>query len=120
ESYPFESAATGWTDRFELVLASNTTAGEPVSDAPFALGVPVPNPASGVSRLRLQAAASGRVTATVVDALGRTVAVAFDREVAAGTSVEIAVDAAALAPGTYAVRVAGPGAAETRRLVVVR
>ena len=120
EAYAFASDATDWTERFELTLASPSTASEPVTGAAFSLGVPVPNPAAGVSRLRLTSARSGRVVATVVDALGRTVATAFDAEVAAGAMVEIAVDAAALAPGTYAVRVAGPGAAETRRLVVVR
>lgn len=121
EAYAFTSEATDWTGRFELALTSATTAAEPGASARFALGAPVPNPASGVSRLRLTAAQSGRVTATVVDALGRTVAVAFDGEVAAGAAVEIAVDASGLAPGTYAVRVAAAtGAAETRRLVVVR
>jgi hypothetical protein len=120
EAYTFAAEATDWAERFELALTSAATSSEPTAASPFALGVPVPNPATGVSRLRLQASAAGHVTATVVDALGRTAAVVFDGHVAAGAAVEIAVDATALAPGTYAVRVTGPGAAETRRLVVVR
>ena len=120
EAYAFASDATDWTERFELNLSEAAVAAEPAADAAFALSAPVPNPATGIARLRVTAARSGRVVATVVDALGRTVAVAFDAEVAAGATAEIAVDAARLAPGTYAVRVATAGASQSRRLVVVR
>lgn len=120
ESYTFASAATDWAERFELVLARGATAAEPTATRAFALSAPTPNPAAGTTRLRLDAAQSGRVTATVVDALGRTVATVYDAEVAAGATVEIAVDAARLAPGTYAVRVAGAGGSAAQRLVVVR
>ncbi len=96
------------------------SASEPTATLAFALSAPTPNPATGTARLRLDAAQAGRVTATVVDALGRTVATVYDAEVAAGVTVEIAVDAARLAPGTYAVRVVGAGGQASQRLVVVR
>ena len=123
EAYAFDAAATAataWTERFELRLASTIVAAEPDADAQLEVGVPTPNPTAGVSRIAVRAARSGRIVTVVVDALGRTVRVAFDAEVAAGAQVQIAVDASGLAPGAYSVRVSGPGLTATRRLVVVR
>ena len=119
DGYTFTSDATGWTNRFDLVLGRGTTAGE-TAPAALALGAPRPNPASQRTTLALRVDAAQRVTATVVDALGRTVGTVFDADLAAGADVEIAVDARALAPGVYVVRVAGETFAEARRLTVVR
>lgn len=120
EAYAFDAMATAWTERFELRLASTLVASEPDADEQPEVGVPTPNPARGVSRIAVRAARAGRIVALVVDALGRTVRVAFDAEVAAGAHVQVAVDASGLAPGAYSVRLSGPGLAATRRLVVVR
>jgi hypothetical protein len=56
----------------------------------------------------------------VFDALGRRVATVFDGAVAAGEARELVVETASLAPGLYAIRVAGETFSETRRLTVVR
>ena len=120
ERYAFTAEATDWAERFELSLASATTAQEAEAPAALSLGVPVPNPARSASRLRLVTAQAGRVVATVVDALGRTVLTAFEGEVAAGAATDIAIDVRTLAPGAYTVRVVTPEAVEARRLVVVR
>ena len=60
------------------------------------------------------------VTATLVDALGRTVATLYDAEIPAATDIQLAVDATRFAPGVYVVRVQGTTFAETRRLTVAR
>ena len=118
ESYTFTSDAADWAARFELSLATTSTATEPGAAGAFALSVPSPNPASGQTRLRLDAPRPGRVVAVLLDALGRTVATLLDADVT-GTA-EVVVDASRLAPGTYAVRATGPDGTATQRLVVVR
>ncbi len=115
----FTSAATDWTERF-VVSFGRTTAGEGGTAAVTSLSAPRPNPATGSASLTLRLATPERVTATVVDALGRTVATLFDGEAAAGTDLSLDVDASRLAPGVYVVRVQGATFAETRRLTVAR
>ncbi len=119
-SYAFTSNATDWTERFTLaILPRGAVAGE-ASPTALRVGTFAPNPAAGTSRLTFTADAAQAVRATVVDALGRTVAVLFDGTVAAGAETALTVEAGRLAPGTYVVRVAGETFAETRRLTVVR
>ena len=84
----------------------------------FALSAARPNPASGRASLSLTLDRPQHVRATLVDALGRTVAVLHDGE-AAGV-VSLAVEASGLAPGVYVVRVVGAEAALTRRITVAR
>ncbi len=117
--YTFTSDATEWTERFTLTLGRGAVAGEAAPTA-LRVGTFAPNPAVGTSRLTFTADAAQSVRATVVDALGRTVAVLFDGTVAAGAETALTVEAGRLAPGTYVVRVAGETFAETRRLTVVR
>ena len=84
----------------------------------FALSVARPNPASGRAGMTLALDRPQHVRATLVDALGRTVAVLHDGE-AAGV-LALSVDAGRLAPGVYVVRVAGATATATRRITVAR
>ncbi len=118
--YTFSADATDWAERFQLVLSRGATASEPAAPGAFALAAPSPNPTSGPTRLAISGAPGGRLTAVLVDALGRTVATLFDADVPAGGRAEIAVDAARLAPGTYAVRATGTNATAVQRIVVVR
>ena len=91
-------------------------------DAPAAggavLSAPAPNPARGTSRLTVTVDTPQTVRAVLVDALGREVATVFDG-VAVGVT-EVTVDASALPPGVYVVRVTGESVSATRRLTVVR
>lgn len=82
------------------------------------LQAPHPNPASGTSRLVLMLTQPERVTATVFDALGRSVQTVLNGEPVGG-EVTLSVDASRLAPGLYVVRVVGDTFAESARLVVV-
>ena len=117
--YTFTSDATDWTDRFALVLRSDAaTAGDDAPGTAMSLSAPRPNPASGRAVLTLRLAAPEHVTATVVDALGRTVQTVFEGALSAGQSQDLTVDAPRLAPGVYVVRVTGETFAATRRLVV--
>ena len=119
--YTFTADATDWTDRFVLALRTGgATAGESGPEAARTLTTPTPNPTTGRSALTLRLAAAEHVTATVVDALGRTVATLYDAAAPAGADVTLSVDASRLAPGVYVVRVQGATFAETRRLTVVR
>ncbi len=118
-AYTFTAEAGDWAERFALEVSSAVTAAEPGAAA-AQLTAAVPNPASGRATLTLTTAASERVTAEVYDALGRRVATVYDGPVAAGASTALVVEASALAPGAYVVRVTGETFAETRRLTVVR
>lgn len=79
---------------------------------------PRPNPTGDLLRVQVETDTPSRVRAEVYDVLGRRVASSFDAVVA--ESAEIEVDASALAPGLYILRVIGAQAAETRRFTVVR
>ena len=119
-SYPFTSDATDWTTRFEMVLAPRGAVATEAGLSALSLGMPYPNPATSQATLALRTDAAQRVTATVVDALGRTVATVFDGALAAGAEQMLVVSTAGLAPGLYVVRVTGETFAQSRRLVVAR
>ena len=89
------------------------------ADAAFGLAAPSPNPASGRVGLRVTMAAPADVRVSVLDALGREVAVLHDGALAAGETT-LALDARALAPGVYVVRATGAGQVASRRVVVAR
>ncbi len=96
-----------------LVDGSGIVADEPgAAPAAAALGLPSPNPARGRVRIPVTLPESGGEV-TVVDALGRRVAVL----VVAGGVAEW--DTARVAPGVYVVRLRS-GAGEASRRVVVR
>jgi hypothetical protein len=120
-TYAFTSDATGWTPRFELVVtASGVVATESGDIAETSLSAARPNPTAGATAFTLTAGTAGRVTAVVLDALGRAVATVLDADLAAGATAEIAVDASSLAPGLYVLRVEGGSGMHTRRFVVTR
>lgn len=105
-------------------FSTATPAEAPAAALPsLTLSASAPNPSfgGGTVRATLMLARPARVAVTVLDALGRTVAIAFDG--LAASSAVVAVDAARLAPGVYTLRaVVLDETAETasRRFVVVR
>ncbi|MEO0560033.1 MAG: T9SS type A sorting domain-containing protein [Bacteroidota bacterium] len=110
--------------RAQLQARTNPVAAEPESPARgIDLSPPFPNPVDGAGFVDVELARPGAVELTVVDVLGRTVAVLADMQVAAGRS-RFALDADPLAPGTYVVRLAATVGGEpfhtTRQLVVSR
>ncbi len=86
----------------------------------LALGTPTPNPARAVARVALRTARARTVRVEVLDALGRTVRVAFDGAVAPGAEPEVFIDVRGLPAGVYAIRASGGESVATSRLVVVR
>lgn len=78
-----------------------------------------PNPARGAATLRVRLDAPGHARLTLLDALGRTVAVLLDGEQAAGEQT-VRVDTARLPAGVYAARLDAGGRVRTARLTVVR
>lgn len=85
-----------------------------------ALGDVYPNPAASRARLAIEVETAQRVTATVHDVLGRTVATAFDGPLAPGATALLGFETAQLAPGTYVVRVRGETFAASRRMTIAR
>lgn len=77
--------------------------------AVLAFGAPFPNPSAQAVTVPLVMPAAGRVEVSVVDVLGRRVAVLLDGDVAAGTH-RLRLDAGPLAAGTYAVVAHAAGA----------
>lgn len=101
-----------------LAVLPTATERAAVTDAPYALGFVGPNPAANRTALRLEVREAQAVRAELVDVTGRTVAVLHDGDVAAGRPLRLDVDAGALAPGVYVVRVVGASFAAAERLVV--
>ena len=111
---------TGTPARFVVTVGPRgATATEGGAAAVFALDAPAPNPARGTVALAYSLAEAGAARVSVVDLLGREVAVVAEGEQAAGRHVA-SVDVSGLAPGVYVVRLASGGEALARRVVVVR
>ena len=89
--------------------------------APAVLSVeaPRPNPSRGAVTVLYAVPSQGRVRVSVVDLLGREVAVLVDADEAPGAH-EARVPAGRLAAGGYVVRVQTPTAQRATRLTVVR
>ena len=83
------------------------------------LDAPVPNPARGLVRLLYETSAVGPLSLTVVDVLGRTVAVLAEGHHQPGTH-RAEVDVAALAPGAYWLRLSDADQTAVQQLVVIR
>ncbi|HEX9950920.1 MAG TPA: FlgD immunoglobulin-like domain containing protein [Rubricoccaceae bacterium] len=79
----------------------------------------LPNPVQGATEIRFALPEGGPITLTVVDALGRTVAVLATGERAAGEHA-VRWDASGVPPGLYSARLTADATAETLHLVVVR
>ncbi|WP_420455706.1 T9SS type A sorting domain-containing protein [Rubrivirga sp.] len=84
------------------------------------LSAAYPNPSAAAATLDLAVETSQRVTATVVDVLGRSVQTAFEGLASPSAAVPVRVDASRLAPGTYVVVVRGETFVQSRRLSVAR
>ncbi|OZC02459.1 T9SS type A sorting domain-containing protein [Rubricoccus marinus] len=108
-------------ERFTVVISpSNVVSNEPVASGAMKLSAPMPNPASGATRLVLTAGASESVRASVYDALGREVAVLHDGPLASGDQKTLTLDTTSLAAGVYVVRAQGENGSLTQRLTVTR
>ena len=83
------------------------------------LSLSVQNPARGSVAVRYALPAAGPSRLVVVDVLGRQVAVLADGEQAAG-QYQARLDAGALAPGVYVLRLDGAGGRVARTVTVVR
>jgi hypothetical protein len=99
---------------------SHPVANEP---PPIAAGLRLqsayPNPARSTTTIPYEIDRSSAVRLAVYDVLGRTVAVLVDGSVAAGVH-EATLDASALAPGVYFVRLEVAGALQTSRVTLLR
>ena len=94
-------------------------AAEDSADGTFALRAPAPNPAAGASRIEYQTALAGPVRLSVVDALGREVAVVVSQDQAAG-AYQASLPLADLPAGVYVVRLQAGDREATQPLTVVR
>lgn len=79
-----------------------------------------PNPARGAARVRFASATAQTVTVSVYDVTGRQVATLFQGAVSADQQMDLALNAASLAPGVYVVRATGTDLNLTQRVTVVR
>ena len=114
-----DTAFNGGAFAAEGTFTIGAVAGEAAPAAlAFALGV-VPNPSAGAAVVSVATTAATSARVSVVDALGREVAVLHDGPLAAGTH-RLPLETAALPAGVYVVRVSGSGQAASRTLTVVR
>ncbi len=106
----------GWSFRTVLPVV----AGEAGPETEGRVGVSVrPNPASGRVAVRLSLAEAGAARVSVVDALGREVAVVLDGPLPAGETVA-SVETGAWPAGVYAVRASSGAGQVSARLIVAR
>ena len=105
---------------FRLARAGAVAGEAAPTTAPPAVGIGVaPNPLRRAARVTVSLAEAAPVRVSVVDALGREVAVLADAPLGAGEHA-LALDAGGLAPGVYLVRVETTAGAAARPLTVVR
>jgi|GEM_PF-856229 len=96
------------------------TASEPTAEAGTARLVGTfPNPAAATARVRFELDAASDARVSVVDALGREVAVLAEGARAAGVH-DVTLDARGLAAGVYVLRLVADDAVATMRLSVAR
>ena len=120
-----QSPGSGDRDEFAIddlsVAAASGVAVEPGVEGGVRVRAPFPNPvsASASASVAITTPGAERVTVRVFDTLGRQVALAYAGATAAGGETVVPLPAA-LAPGTYVVRVTGETFAQTRLLTVVR
>ena len=117
-----EQVAPGgpWQNESSALFSyDGTVAAEPVP-AGVALALAAgPNPAASAVTFRFALAAPGEARLTLVDALGRTVAVLLAGALPAGAHT-VPADVARLAPGVYVARLTAGAAAAALRVSVVR
>ncbi|HEX9952367.1 MAG TPA: zinc-dependent metalloprotease [Rubricoccaceae bacterium] len=120
EAVPAGARLAAVEPRFVLAVGPRgATATEGGAAAVFALDAPAPNPARGTVAVSYSLAEAGATRVSLVDLLGREVAVVVAGEQAAGGHAA-SLDVSGLAPGVYVVRLSSGGDALARRIVVVR
>ena len=105
-------------DRLYFIESVVASVAEPGTNASSRLTLLGPNPASGAVQVRLGAppeAAAPSARVTVVDALGREVAVLHDGPTGAGSRV-LTWDGRGVAPGVYLIRLEAAGASGSVRV----
>src|SRR5690606_11102269 len=109
----------GWdTSGWEAMEATGASA-EAGLPGGFALSEPHPNPSASAARLTLDLAEAQAVTAEVLDALGRRVALLHAGPLGAGAHVLVG-EGSSLPSGLCVVRVRGEAFTAARRLALVR
>lgn len=99
--------------------APDTLAAEEAAPAAFTLHAPAPNPMRGPSAVRYDLPGGASVRLAVYDVLGREVVRLEDGPRGAGQH-RVPLDASALAPGVYVVRIEAGTRVASHRLTVVR
>jgi hypothetical protein len=94
-------------------------ASEPTPSVALALAFVGPNPVRSSTRLEIELPAAGLVVLDVFDALGRRLARLLEGDLSAGRH-QVTLDAAALAPGVYAVRLQAGARSVVQLLTVAR
>lgn len=111
---------TGTLNSWALLLTPIQTAnGETAGSVVSRLAV-APNPVVGSAQIDLTVATTQDVRVALYDALGREVAVLFDRTMTAGQQAYIAMTTTSLPSGVYVVRATGTDLSLTQRVTVVR
>lgn len=108
----------GQTALFSLDVSQLPTAGEQAAAEQAGYAITLANPVRGAARVRLTQPEAADVRVSVVDALGREVAVLAEGTRAATS--EATFDTSALAPGVYVVVMRSNGYALSRTVTVVR
>ncbi len=105
-----------------LNLASTPTAGAPGTDLPggFVLSPVHPNPIGTAARFTLAVMVPQALRVTVLDVLGREVALLFDGTLTAGLAHPFELDGTLLRSGAYVVRARGETFVASRHVTVVR
>ena len=85
----------------------------------FSVAAVVPNPMRSLGTVLVDVPETTEVQVTVYDMLGRQVLAFPPQEVAAGFQQRVALDASALAPGAYVVRVVADGGAVSARTITI-
>ena len=124
DQWPLYQSSTGagpvLMKPFVFTDVCGTVSTEPsVPGASSSLAPPAPNPVTGRATLAFTLDAPSDVRLSVVDALGREVALVADGAYGAGRH-PVVLDTRTLAPGVYVVRLAAGADVATRRLVVSR
>ena len=123
DQWDFYQSALGTGDiemkPFTFIGATAVAAEGGPEAAEVRLGLPAPNPTTGSLAFSVTLDAPADVRLGVYDALGREVARLGDGAWSAGEH-PVRLDASALAPGVYTVRLGADGRTASRRFVVVR
>lgn len=119
EFYSLDNDSTGPT--LDHVSVTGPSAGVPTAQSGFALAAPHPNPARRDLNVRFEVPAESPLRVTVLDVAGREVAVIAEGIHAAGPHVRVwnGRGPAGRAPGgLYFIRLAAPGVAILRKVVL--